>query len=207
MSKIKIVIAEDSKLVADAYINILEEAGYEVVKTFQDGLSLVKWIENNFSDVIILDINMPIMDGAEVLEYFKSYNLNQNVIISSEHCSETFIDICKGFKIKGFLTKTYCDQELIKAIECVVSGKTYFSKLPILENMNTSYIKQKEIDLKLSNREKEMLPMLEHYTYDEIAKEKGLKINTVKTYFKRIREKFQVQSNIELVKKFYIYKK
>ncbi|CAL2085184.1 response regulator transcription factor [Tenacibaculum sp. 190524A02b] len=201
MKDIRVVIAEDHKVMAEACRNTLEADGITVSGVFDNGVDLIEWLKHNEADVIVLDIQMPKMDGIQVVNYFLINNLDYKVIIVSEHHSPSFVKICKEkYNIKGFITKTYCHIELTEGVIALYEGETYFSQMPVLENAETSYIKQKMLEEELSEGEKDLLELLPDYTYKEISEQKQVTYNFVKNTFARIRSKLAINSNIELAK-------
>ncbi len=199
MRKTKVVIAEDHDILIDGYKVLLGTCNVEIVGLFQNGLELIEWSKSNFYDLLILDIEMPELDGVGVLEYFQENNMNIKTLVVSDHHSETFIERFQDSLLKGFVSKTDVSYLLEDAINAIIDGGSYFVSLPVKEKVESDYLKSRIFEKDLSEREKELLPMLEHYNYNDIATEKELSVNTVKTYFKRIREKLGVSKNIELV--------
>lgn len=201
MKKIKVVIAEDHEVLANAYKSHLEIDGLTVSGIVRNGVELIEWLKFNEADVIVLDIQMPKMDGIDVAKYFVKHKMNYKILVVSAHHSSSFVKTCKEeFNILGFLTKTYCDLELTEAVIQVYEGNTYFSQMPELENKESSFIKQKMLQVNLSDEEKEFLALLPEYTYNEIKELKKVSYSTVKNTFIRIRNKIGVNSNIELGK-------
>ncbi|CAL2094559.1 response regulator transcription factor [Tenacibaculum sp. 190524A02b] len=201
MKDIRVVIAEDQKIMIEAYKKNLEADGLTVKAVFENGIDLIEWLKNNEVDVIVLDVEMPKMDGIEVAKYFVKNKLDYKILIVSAHHSPSFVSICKDrYNIKGFITKAYCHLELTEGVIALYEGETYFSQMPVLENAETSYIKQKMIDEKLSDGEKDLLPMLAEYTFKEISQKKGVSYKTVVNTFARIRNKLGINSPVELAK-------
>ncbi|WP_435263445.1 response regulator [Tenacibaculum sp. nBUS_03] len=201
MKKIKVVIAEDHPISAQSYKLLLEEDGLSVVGVVGDGLELIKWLECNEADVIVLDIQMPKMDGVEVAKYFVKEGLDYKILVVSAHHTPSFIKACKTeLKIRGFITKAYCHLELTEGVIELFEGGTYFSQMPVLENMETVYIKRRMVNYELNDTERELLSMLTLYTYKEIATKKDKTHDSIKKSFQRIRDKLGVNSNVELGK-------
>ncbi|CAA0254962.1 response regulator transcription factor [Tenacibaculum maritimum] len=201
MNEIKVVIAEDNDIVSEAYKANLEADGISVVGVVKNGLELIEWVEANTVDVIILDVEMPIMDGIDTAKYFVKNNMNYKILVVSGHHTNSFIEACKNtLNVSGFITKTYCHLELTEGVIEVFEGGKYFSQMPVLENAETLFIKQKMLRFNLADEEKEILNLLPEYTYNEMAKKKGVSYWTIKNTFLRIREKLGINSNIELAK-------
>lgn len=201
MSKLKVVIAEDHDVVVKGYmalINLMDDV--TISKVFTTGVDLVKYCKDHSFDILILDLEMPRFDGIQVLEYLKKNKIEIKVLVSSAHYSNEFIEEMKSrYNVKGFLTKAGCHDDLGKAIINISQGGNYFpSNSSITEE--SKYLKDKMLAQQLSDRELELLPMIEFYSYKEIAYEKGISLSSVKTYFRRVREKLGLNDNLELIK-------
>ena len=201
MNEIKVVIAEDHQVSAESYKSLLELDGLSVPKIVNNGIELIEWLKFNEADVIVLDVEMPKMDGIEVARYFKKNNLKYKILIVSAHYSPSFIKACRSeLNIAGFVTKTYCHLELTEAVIAIHEGDKYYSVMEKLENMETIYIKKRMIDYELNDDERELLSMLSAYSYKEISIKREKTYDSVKKSFQRIRDKLGVNSNVELGK-------
>jgi len=125
---IKVLLVDDhplfreglkSRLCLDDEIEVTEEAenGKQALKAIQEG---------NF-DLVLMDINMPEMDGMYVLELIKEKGLDCKVLMLSMHDNKEYILAAMRYGANGYILKDVPGNELIRAIKRVISGKTYFS--------------------------------------------------------------------------------
>lgn len=108
-----ISVVDDDLSAQETLASILVTEGYEV-KTFSSGLRLVRYLENNTCDLILLDIMMGDMDGIEVLEWLVEKDITIPVMIVS---GVSDFPMRGNARIKGYFLKPYDLNELLKAIE------------------------------------------------------------------------------------------
>jgi two-component system, OmpR family, response regulator VicR len=113
----KILIVEDEKSLAQAYQTILEKNGYAVQLAY-DGEEALELIEKGAVDLILLDINMPKMNGIEMLKQMDKEVLNNRVIVFSNQDSQADIDEAFRLGAKRYLLKSWASpQDLVKVVE------------------------------------------------------------------------------------------
>ena len=203
--RMKILIAEDHKIIFNGYKNILDNNGVYDITHAYNGQEVVDWLKTNTADILLLDISMPIMDGIEVLKYFNLNNIEQKVIIVSDYSTPQFIKQTFKNGANGFVCKQEVTTCLLDSLQAVFKGKIYISKN--VENNIRKY-EISSADLKkepcllntLSDKEQEMLGMyIQNKTYKEIENELEVAASTVKTNFQRIRDKLNVKTNIGII--------
>ncbi|VAW23703.1 hypothetical protein MNBD_BACTEROID04-1142, partial [hydrothermal vent metagenome] len=129
LEKIKVYIADDHQLLIDGIVAVLgSEKNIEVVGYSLNGESVINWFKTNTADILILDINMPKIDGVGVLQYFFKNNFQQKVIILSSYDDTKLIKEVLKIGASGFLAKKCAAENIIEAINVVYSGEQYFSK-------------------------------------------------------------------------------
>lgn len=113
----KILIVEDEKSLAQAYQTILEKHGYQVQLAY-DGEEALELIEKTAVDLILLDINMPKMNGLEMLKHLDTDTLKSRVIVFSNQDAQTDIDEAFRLGAKRYLLKSWASpQDLVKVVE------------------------------------------------------------------------------------------
>jgi CheY-like chemotaxis protein len=113
----KILIVEDEKSLAEAYRTILEKHGYQVQLAYdgEEGLAL---IDKTAVDLILLDINMPKMNGLEMLKQLDTDTLKSRVIVFSNQDAQSDIDEAFRLGAKRYLLKSWASpQDLVKVVE------------------------------------------------------------------------------------------
>mgnify|MGYP001815802399 CR=1 FL=1 len=129
MKTIKLVIADDHELFRNGLNELLKRHDdIEVIQCVSDGEELIKFIKSNpETDIVLLDISMPNMDGFGALNKLKSINTNVKPIIISMHDEGNYIAKCAKKGAYSYLLKNTDQDELIKVVRIVNEGKKYFS--------------------------------------------------------------------------------
>lgn len=192
----KVVIVDDHSIVREGLKQLLELNGdVEVIGEACDGVECLMLLEKVIPQVLLLDINMPNMNGLEVLEKLKEENVNVKVIILTVHNEVEFLIKAVEIGIDGYLLKESDSAELKKAISHVVKGETYIqpSMIPLLNSkMVERDIEKEKINL-LTRRELEVLKLLSVGLYNkEIGKKLDISERTVKNHISSIFKKIDV---------------
>jgi DNA-binding NarL/FixJ family response regulator len=120
---IKVLVVDDQKTVQEiikAYIEA--DPGLELVGCAGDGKEAIKLIEIYHPDVVLMDIEMPIMDGLEATQIISEQFVNTNVLIISVHNEDSYLDNALQVGAKGYLKKNTPEKELINAIYSAYKG-------------------------------------------------------------------------------------
>jgi DNA-binding NarL/FixJ family response regulator len=153
----------------------------------------------NIPDLVILDVQMPVMDGYAVAKWLTSHHPEILILaLSMQDDDEKIIRMIRS-GAKGYLLKSIQQKELAHALNTIVKeGIFYNSKVSkVLAN---DYSKKEVVKRELSEKERELLPHLcTDYTYKEIAALLFLSPRTVESYANNIMEKLDVRNRIGLV--------
>lgn len=202
---IKILIIDDHPLVIDGIKTMLKDVEYleimDAAKTGAEALQILN--ESPGIDIILLDINLPDMDGLRLCELIRENNKTAK-IIGLTYVNEAGIItqlIKKG--ANGYLLKNMERDELIHAINQVLDGSLYLSKAAnekIIEQLQNSGLTADNIPV-LTRREKEILHLLaEGLTSHDIADKLFLSSYTIDTHRKNMLQKFNVHNTQALLK-------
>ena len=192
----KVVIVDDHSMVREGLRQLLELDGdVEVIGEASDGVECLDLLQEILPQVLLLDINMPNMNGLEVLEKLKEDNVNVKVIILTVHNEIEFLMRAVEIGINGYLLKESDSTELKRAIFRVINGETYIqpSMIPLL---NSKMIERdiEKIKIKaLTKRELEVLKLLSIGLYNkEIGERLSISERTVKNHISSIFKKIEV---------------
>lgn len=207
MRKFKVYIADDHTLFRKAMVNLLRtfERVYEV-KDAENGKELLTLIKVDKPDVAIVDLQMPVMDGAETCENIISKYPDVKIIILTMHDSEKYILHMMETGVHAFLLKNTEPDELEKAIYSVVEKDFYHNDLVasvLRKNVKEKKTGQRPIfrHTELTDREKEILVLTcQELTIREIGQRLSLSENTVRNHRVNIMEKVGVNNTVGLVK-------
>ena len=198
---IKILIADDHAIVRKGLVQILTD----VPDTFSIdeadcGEEALKRALHNDYDLVLLDISMPGKGGLEVLDVLKSQRPKLPVLVLSMHPEEQYAVRALRSGASGYLTKGSAADELLNAIQKVLSGGKYVSS-SLAEKLAGSLDENidKPLHETLSNREFQVMRMIgAGMTATEIAAEISLSVKTVSTFRTRILHKMRMKNNAEL---------
>jgi DNA-binding NarL/FixJ family response regulator len=189
---------------AKGIAGLLEEVeDFKVVGICECGTELLRFLEKNSVDVILTDMNMPNMDGVEVLQNIKKLNIKAKIIVLSMYDDENLFKKCKRLGANAYMLKDADFDELKYTIREVVDNTHVMSFQKLLGQSNDElYIDNFKEKFKLSKREIQILRMIKDGMINrEIADELHLSPLTIETHRKKIHQKLGVGSVIELVKK------
>lgn len=126
MKRIKIVIADDHTLIAETWSFLLNQnPSYEVVKTFNNTKSLLHELLSLAPDIVILDANIEPINGFETAEKIKEIMPQVQIVGVSMHNEISFAKRMMQCGAAAYVTKTSHQDELFRAIETVIAGKSY----------------------------------------------------------------------------------
>lgn len=197
---INILIADDHPMIIDGLrMSLSNVAEVKIVADARDGQSVINVLKKFPVDVILLDINMPGLNGFDTLKKIKPLFPNVKILILSMYDMPEFIrSVIKG-GASGYLLKNTGKDELIEAIQKAHRGETYFSRdvRQILKNEENSPTSS----VHLTRREKEILRLIAmEKTTSEIAEELFISTHTVDTHRKNLLSKLDVKNAAGLVK-------
>jgi two-component system chemotaxis response regulator CheY len=115
-NKKKVIIVDDVKFVRDSLKKVLFENGCEVIGEAAEGKELLNMLKKKRADLIILDINMPGMDGMAALEYVMKDYPNTKVIMCSAATDKEIIDYAIALGASGYITKPFLPEAIIASL-------------------------------------------------------------------------------------------
>ena len=207
-NKIKVHIADDHQVLIDGIIAVLQnEDNIEVVGFSLNGIDLIDWLKENDTDVLVLDINMPKLDGIEVLTYLQKNNIEQSIIILSSYDDVKLVKEVLKFGANGFLAKNCAGENIAEAINSVYEGYQYFSKNVQQSLLATATGKKTKTRVaqdgvfasSLTTRELQVLRLISlELNTKEIAQNLNISASTVDTYRKNLLSKTKAKNAVGL---------
>jgi len=198
---INILIADDHLMVREGLKQILELDGdFIVIGEAGDGFECLNLINKTNPEVILLDINMPNLDGLQVLSIMKQQHMHNKVIILTIHNEIDYLIKAMDLGCDGYVLKDSDSATLKKAILSVYNGETYIEpKLTPLLNSSLAerdIVKDKLKDL--TKRELEVLKLIANGLFNkEIASSLGISERTVKNHVSNIFRKILVSDRTQ----------
>lgn len=206
--KKNIILVDDHVIIRNGLKELIEKLGpFKIAKQFDNGPEFIAAIsEKTDVDLIILDINMPIMNGDMVMEKLNQNGITTPVLILTVNDDEAMIVRLFRLGVRGYLKKNCESSELKNALEEILQNGyyhneflTYSLRASVTANKKTG---QQEILEQLTDREKEFLKLVCHeneYKYEQIADIMHVQHRTVDGYRESIFDKFGIKSKTGLV--------
>lgn len=119
--KKRILVVDDSSFLRNSLKKILEEHGYEVVGTAQNGLEAITKYKELKPDLVTLDIVLPQMNGREVLKLLRTVDSNACVVMVTSMSSKEAVTDCMNAGAKNYILKPFEAQKVIEVIQKVIS--------------------------------------------------------------------------------------
>ncbi|HEU5290784.1 MAG TPA: response regulator transcription factor [Cyclobacteriaceae bacterium] len=190
---INTIIVDDHVLFCDGLERVLTDTRqFRVVNKFNSGKGLLnKPIDPNVN-LLIIDIEMPGLNGFDVIKRLRLKNKQLKIVILSMHEEEAFSNEASTIGANAFLSKTLDSSTLVDILIRTIHGETFFlPQLPPKENSNL-----------LSDREVEVLRLI---SKGKTSKEIGIELNisplTIKAHRRNMIKKLQVNNSTELISK------
>ncbi len=206
MSSLRVVLADDHEVVRTGLRALVDSTpGMKVVGEARDGAEAIARVRELKPDVLVIDISMPVLDGATATERLTRENPQVKVLALTAHEDRGHFARLLQAGAAGYVLKRAAADELVRAIRAVTSGATYVD--PVLAGsllrgvgrpLNTD---PSAITDPLSEREEEVLRRIAWgESNKEIATHLGISTKTVETYKARITEKLGLKSRTEMVR-------
>lgn len=198
---VEVIIADDHSMVREGLKQLLELDGdIVVIGEASDGVECLDLLEKKLPQALLLDINMPNMNGLEVLEKIKEKNLDTKVIILTVHNEVEYLLKAVEIGIDGYMLKDSNSDELKKAIYSVIDGESYIQPnlIPILNSKMIERDVEKEKLALLTKRELEVLKLMAIGSYNkEIGEKLNISERTVKNHISSIFKKIDVSDRTQ----------
>ena len=194
---IKIMITDDHSMIREGLKNLLElEGDIEVIAEAENGEECLEKLASGVKpDVLLLDINMPKMNGLEVLKNLKERKLKIKVLVLTVHNETEYLMKAVDIGINGYVLKDSESSELKKAITAIADGENYIQP-SLIPALNSKMIEKNEDELKIDSLTKRELQVLKEVAVGkfnrDIAKEMEISERTVKNHISSIFKKLDV---------------
>ncbi len=206
MMKIKIILADDHKIIRDGLCSLLEKhPDMEVVAEVDNGREAIAAVRQFIPDVVIMDVSMPGMNGMEATRKILEHDPDVKVIGLSMHSDPEYVSGLLHAGASGYLLKECAFGEIVQAVQAVVRNKSYlcpevasvviegFKGRPVSHDPDDSSI--------LTDREREILQLIaEGNSSKEIASSLNLSIKTVASHRQNIMDKLHCHDVVKLTK-------
>ena len=201
---INVLLADDHQIVLDGLSSLLDgEIDIHKVDEVTDGELVLKVLKVKPVDVVVLDIEMPNLDGLETTKVIKSKYPKIKILILTMYNEEGFIKQLVQANVDGYVLKERGKEELVQAIKQVANGKQYFGEAvtkTLLEGIKKLKTGEPE-EVRLTRREKEVLQLIaEGLSTPQIAERLIIAHSTVETHRRNLIDKAGVPNSKALIR-------
>lgn len=203
---IRVALTDDHPLVIDGLVNALKGAENIVLTdTFNSGAELLKGLQSQPVDVLLLDLQLPDKNGNELVPILLQQYPNLNILILSGIESSPYIKEMMQKGCKGYLLKSNTDKPiLLAAIKEVYEGRLYIEaalKEQLLHEMLIAKRRSDRMNPRITQREREVLNLImEELSNQEIADKLHISLRTVETHRYNLLQKLDVKNTAGLLR-------
>lgn len=193
-----IIIADDHSMFAESLAeNLGRNGNYEVLKIVKNGLELLEQLKFHTPDIILLDYNMPEMDGLHAAREILKKSPRTKILLITMHSSVHILNPMIKLGIKGIVLKNTSTAELVVAIQEILNGKTYYSQ-EIVSNL----AKGMQNKIEFTRREFDIIHLLKDgLNTKEIADSLSISTHTVDSHRKSILFKTETKNTQAMIKR------
>ena len=200
---VSIMVYEDNDNLRESLCSLLTlTEGYEILGAYANCTEVEKQVQKLKPDVILMDINMPEVNGIDAVKKIRKFDKKVQVIMLTVFDDNTHVYEALYAGANGYLLKKYVSDKLNSSIQEVLGGGAPMSPSiarMIIGNMHHTAVQN---EYQLTNREKEIFQLLSQgNSFKLIAAELTISLDTVRTHIKHIYDKLHVRSQIEAVSK------
>lgn len=198
---IRVLLADDHTIVRQGLKLLLEKEGIQVVAEACDGHEAIGLTRELQPDVVVLDLEMPRLNGLDALREMGRISPKTRPIILTRHVEEPYAIEALRAGARGYVLKTQAGLDLVAAVGHVHRGEVYLSP-KISKTVVDAYLSKTDLpDEPLTSRERQVIQLIgEGHTTKEIAALLGLSVKTVDTHRTRLMAKLDIHETASLVR-------
>ena len=196
-TNIHLLIADDHPLLLEGLKNALGVQGYAQIEAVNNGALALDYIQEKQPDVAVLDIEMPLLTGFEVIKKCQELQLKTRFIMLTSHKEKGFVLKAKKLNIAGYIIKDEPFSEIDKCIQTVAAGDTYFSETfdAVLESQINPELQKVKL---LSHSERTILRLIAQGSNSkDIAEVLTISIRTVQKHRSNIITKLELPAGLD----------
>jgi len=203
---INLILADDHHLIIDGITRLLEdEVEINIVATCSNGKDVLEILPKINVDVLLLDLDMPIMNGLQCAETVKLKYPHVKIAILTMHQEKALIQKFIEFGVNGYFLKTIQKDELLHAIKTIAVGGDYFpsdvTKALLQKQTITADVNQSPLLNELTKREIEIIRLVaQGFSNNDIGKKLFISPRTVDTHRTNIMRKLDLHNVAEIVR-------
>jgi DNA-binding NarL/FixJ family response regulator len=201
-TQIKIIIADDHSIFMEGISALISSDKILIIANCKNGQEVLDTLKNTKVDLVISDINMPVMDGITLTKKLKKLYPEIKIIILSMYEEKYIIKKAIAAGADGYMSKNLGKQEILTAIKKCIKGEKYISKLTTKFKQHiTKITNHKLTNIPLTDREKQILQLImKEMANGDIALRLDISKRTVETHKKNMMLKLGAKNTVGLIK-------
>jgi len=205
MENIRVLLADDHAVVREGLKTLVNsQGGMTVVGEAPDGPTAVNLTAELNPDVVVVDVSMPGMTGAQLTTQLRVQQPDRKILVLTVHEDKGYLRLLLEAGAAGYVLKRAAADELIQAIRSVAEGRTYLDPSlagSVIDTFVRPGVEREHATADLSEREAEVVRLIAlGYSNKEIAAQLKVSVKTIETYKMRSMEKLQIRSRVEIVR-------
>lgn len=204
MDTIRLLIADDHVIIRNGLKLMLNKnPKYKIIAEVSSGQEAIDYVDNNPNgiDVILMDIDMPVVNGIEATKIITNKHENIRILALSMHDEEVYITSMIDAGATGYILKQADIQEITQAIESTALGKKFYSHEVSITIINSLHKKSKDKGNELSVREMEILSLIAAgLTNKEVGEKLFISARTVESHRRNILDKLDFKNTAEMIR-------
>lgn len=203
---IHLLLADDHTIIINGISKLLEdEEDIKIVGTCKNGQEVIEKLSILEVNVLLLDLDMPILNGLQCAEIVKQDYPDIKIAILTMHQEKALIQRFIEFGVKGYFLKTIVKKELLHAIRTIAEGGEYFpadvTKALVQNKVVSNLVPQSPLVKELTKREVEIITLISQgFSSTDIGKKIFISPRTVDTHRTNIMRKLDLHSVAEIVR-------
>jgi DNA-binding NarL/FixJ family response regulator len=204
MKKIRLLLADDHAIIRDGIrLTLRKSSEIEIISEANSGTQVIDYLERNPNniDVVLMDIDMPIMDGIEATQIITEKFTTVKVLAFTMQAEEMFMTNMIKAGALGYILKDSDIEEITHAIKVVSKGEKYYSNEVSVAMINSLMNQDNSKGTALSEREEEVLTCVANGNSNKEAGEKlFISPRTIETHRRNIQDKLDLRNTAEMIK-------
>ena len=205
MSKIRVLLADDHAIVREGLKSLINsQADMTVIGEAADGRSAVSLTTELGPDVVVVDVSMPGLNGAQVTTQLRATQPDRKILVLTVHEDKGDLRLLLEAGAAGYVLKRAAAVELVQAIRAVAAGGTYLDPAlagSVVDNYVRPPVERETPTAELSDREAEVVRLIARgFSNKEIAAQLKVSVKTIETYKTRSMEKLHIRSRVDIVR-------
>jgi DNA-binding NarL/FixJ family response regulator len=200
---IRLLLADDHRMLREGLRRTLEEEGLEVVGEAADGEEALRLAAKLRPDVVLMDVTMPVLDGVEATRQLHEHLPDIPVVILTMHADREVLARAIRAGASGYLVKDCSTDEVVRTVRLAASGETALSPelaASMLAEAQRADTPAEELEPIISKREEEVLQLVaDGLSTSEVAAKLYISIKTVKNHLASIYEKLDSRDRTQAV--------